>query len=488
MKAADKKAREVYDRSKEWVERQTKYQKLTLKEQLEVWEAIQGQFIKESKQYAEAEEKIFDLKAKMQDEYSKKVEEVNKKITDLEKNYQDALEKRTQEIFNSYKLFDKAADKEEVSGQELVSNLQSQVNSMRDFYTGLRDLSARGVGEALVEEIKKMGPSAANQLDALLALSDEKLTEYANLYQQKQHLANNQAVEELRALRAETNRQIQESMNEISDIYGKSASYIGQNVTSSLSDGMMSGLENARASLDEAIAETGRTMEAVIKSVGGIEYSPDVDYSKLMMAAGNMEEFQELAAKRNAKIIGGNMNLVERSYADNAQLLEDWTRTQEKARENTVESVEAITETISGAIRSILDSIPEMGRQFSENFADGIRSGLSDVAAAAANVAREAAETLERTLAIDIPALSADIAPTALSGRSERDERIEDIMAYAERLSAGRQDQTSLSELGQMMISAVRDGMSNMGVYMADQKVGRIITEQQRNDRMSMGR
>lgn len=488
VKAADKKAREVYDRSKEWAERQTKYQKLTLKEQLEVWEAIQGQFIKESKQYAEAEEKIFDLKAKMQDEYSKKVEEVNKKITDLEKNYQDALEKRTQEIFNSYKLFDKAADKEEVSGQELVSNLQSQVNSMRDFYTGLRDLSARGVGEALVEEIKKMGPSAANQLDALLALSDEKLTEYANLYQQKQHLANNQAVEELRALRAETNRQIQESMNEISDIYGKSASYIGQNVTSSLSDGMMSGLENARASLDEAIAETGRTMAAVIKSVGGIEYSPDVDYSKLMMAAGNMEEFQELAAKRNAKIIGENMNLVERSYADNAQLLEDWTRTQEKARENTVESVEAITETISGAIRSILDSIPEMGRQFSENFADGIRSGLSDVAAAAANVAREAAETLERTLAIDIPALSADIAPTALSGRSERDERIEDIMAYAERLSAGRQDQTSLSELGQMMISAVRDGMSNMGVYMADQKVGRIITEQQRNDRMSMGR
>lgn len=131
VKAADKLAGEVYSRNKEWIDRQTKYQKLTLREQLDVWEAIQGQFVKKSKQYAEAEEKIFDLKAKMQDEYYKKVEEVNKKILKLEEAYQDAVSKRTKEIFASYNLFDEVAEREEVSGQQLISNLQNQVESMK---------------------------------------------------------------------------------------------------------------------------------------------------------------------------------------------------------------------------------------------------------------------------------------------------------------------------------------------------------------------
>ena len=492
VKAADKMAKDVYDRSKTWVERQTKYQKLTLQEQLEVWRTIQGQFVKESKQYADAEEEIFGLKEQIQEEYLKKVEEVNKKVSSLEKEYQDALASRTKEIFNSYKLFDKAADREEVSGLELIGNLQSQVERMEDFYSGLRELSARGVGDDLVEEIRAMGPSAADQLDALLALSDLKLTEYADLYKKKQRMANQQAVEELRGLRAETNQQIQENLSEISNAYGQSASELGEAFTSGLAGGMLSGLdavaEAARTAGNEAVKATGQAMSDVIKSVGGIEYSPDVDYSKLMLAADNLEEFQELAAKRNAKIIGENMNLVERIYADNAQLLAQWQSMQAKAGEQTTRAVEELVGTVSDTLRDFLDSTPELGRQFSKNFAEGIRSGMAGVAEAAASVAREAAASLSRTLSVDVPALSADIAPTATSGRGGGDERLGEMLTQAVQTAANGTGPIDYTELGRTVYSAVRDGMSQMDVFMEGRKVGRVVSDWQYNENMAIGR
>lgn len=492
VKAADKMAKDVYDRSKTWAELQTKYQKLTLREQLEVWETIQGQFVKESKQYAQAEEEIFDLKAQMQEEYSKKVEDVNKKITDLEEKYLDAVSSRTDKIFNSYKLFDKAADREEVSGQELISNLQSQVESMQDFYNGLRELSARGVGDALVEEIRDMGPSAAAQLDALLDLSDLKLSEYADLYKTKQQLANQEAVEQLRSLRTETNRQIQESLSEISNVYGRNASALGEAFTGGLAEGMLGGLDTvadaAKAAADEAVSAAGQAMANAIKSVGGIEYEPDADYTKLMLAAKNLEEFEALAAKRNAKIVGENLDLIEKGYSDNAQLLAQWQSMQSRAKEQSARTVDALVGTVSDTLRSFLDDTPEMGRQFSEQLAEGIRSGMSAVVSAAADVASAAAETASQVLSIDIPSLQADVAPAMASGYGSRDGQIIDMLSNAVQAASGGAGSIDYAELGRTVYGAVRDGLSSSGVYLEGRRVGKFISDWQSNENMAMGR
>lgn len=492
VKAADKMAKDIYDRSKTWAERQTKYQKLTLQEQLELWKTIQGQFIKESTQYAEAEEKIFDLKAQMQEEYSKKVEDVNKKITDLEKKYLDALSSRTEKIFNSYKLFDKAADREEVSGQELISNLQSQVKSMQDFYNGLRELSARGVGDALVEEIRDMGPSAAAQLDALLELSDLKLSEYADLYKRKQQMANQEAVEQLRSLRTETNRQIQESLSEISTVYGQNAAALGEAFTGGLAEGMLGGLDTvadaAKATANEAVSAVGQAMASVIKSVGGIEYEPDADYAKLMLAAKNLEEFEELSAKRNAKIIGENLDLIEKGYSDNAQLLAQWQSMQSRAKEQSARTVDALVGTVSDTLRSFLDDTPEMGRQFSEQLAEGIRSGMSAVVSAAADVARAAAETASQVLSIDIPSLQADVAPAMTAGYGGRDGQIVDMLSKAVQAASGSAGSINYAELGRTVYGAVRDGLSGTGVYLEGRRVGKVVSDWQSNENMAMGR
>ncbi len=231
VKAADKMAKDVYSRSKDWADKQTKYAELTYDEQIDLWETIQSQFISSSKQYSDAEEKIFDLRQKKlkasaeaekaimselegwvkdmehemflneknnqesmdgtiaayramqervhetaeeyrslnyaensdeiqklqklwwnyedaitkqqedalkartdaQQEFVSNIESIQKELEKLQNDYLKELSKRTEEIANSYKLFDKVADHQEVNGKDLIDNLAGQISSIRGF-------------------------------------------------------------------------------------------------------------------------------------------------------------------------------------------------------------------------------------------------------------------------------------------------------------------------------------------------------------------
>ena len=265
VKAANDLAESVYDKSVEWLDRQTKYQNYSLQEQLEVWEAIQDQFIKESRQYAEAEEEIFDLRQQIQEEFYDRAKELTTQITDLEQEYQDTLKDRAQEIFNSYGLFDAIPERQKASGRELIRNLEDQIAAMEEFYRGLDELSARGVGDDLVDEIREMGPDAIDELSALLSLSDEKLDEYAALYREKQALANQVAVEELSELRKSTTAQIQAQLTELQNLYNQNAPNVGL----AFSNGLASGIRNGMSSvINSAVSVAQAAVEAVEEELG----------------------------------------------------------------------------------------------------------------------------------------------------------------------------------------------------------------------------
>ena len=217
VKSANDLAKSVYDKSKKWLDKQVKYQKYSLREQLEVWTVIQGQFIKESQQYADAEEEILDIRHKIMQEN-----------LDLEQKYQEKLADRAQRIMDTYGLFDAIETSEAVSGDELLNNLEDQVNSIGSFFEKVDVLAQKsGISEALVKEFQSMGPSAAAELDALLALSEEKLTEYSKLYEEKQKLANRIAAEELTVYREKTETEIQKNLNALEGVFASDAPDIG---------------------------------------------------------------------------------------------------------------------------------------------------------------------------------------------------------------------------------------------------------------------
>lgn len=243
VKSARELAESVYDQSKEWIDRQAKYQGYSLQQQLEVWEAIQDQFVAESQQYADAEEEIFDLRTQIQDEYYSKVKEITQNISDLQDEYQNQLADRTQEIFDTFGIFDEIPERQEVSGEQLINNLQNQVAIMEEFYSKLDELSARGVNVGIVESIRDMGPDAISELDALLALEDEKLNDFSDLYEEKQKFANEQALKELEPLREETLSQISQNLDDLSALYEENAPYIGETFAESLAKSIEDGQE-----------------------------------------------------------------------------------------------------------------------------------------------------------------------------------------------------------------------------------------------------
>lgn len=249
VKAAKELAESVYDESKNWIDKQVKYQEYGLREQLEVWEQIRSQFVKESQQFADAEEQIYDIRY-----------QIIQRNLDLEQEYQDALEQRANEIFKTYGLFDELPEREEVSGEKLLENLQNQVDNISDFYTKISELSQRaGISEGIVNEIRDMGPDAISELDALLALTDEKLSEYSALYAEKQALATQYATEELAEMRKETDAEVQKNLNALQGIYEEESPEIGVAFTQGVADGINDGKQTV---INSAVAVAKEAVEA----------------------------------------------------------------------------------------------------------------------------------------------------------------------------------------------------------------------------------
>lgn len=228
---------ESYQHSMDWIEEEKYYNRMSLSDELAAYKRVQSRYAKGTderkkmdrevyrleqeiyeaqKQYisdvqsvqAEANQKRLDL----EEEYANKVKSVNEKlasdIQSLNDKYQSSLESRTNSLYQSYGLFDEVKEREEVSGETLMKNLNDQVQEFGEWQDILSSLSARGLDSELVGELQEMGPSAIAQIKALNSMSDSELEKYAALWSIKHAQAREQAVGELEGLRIETQNNI----------------------------------------------------------------------------------------------------------------------------------------------------------------------------------------------------------------------------------------------------------------------------------------
>lgn len=254
-KAANDLAESVYDRSVDWLDKQVKYNDYSLREQLEVWRTIQSQFIKESKQYAEAEEQILDIR-----------EQILKENEDLEAEYLNSLNNRTQEILGSFGLFDAVQEREMRSGQELIGNMQGQVSTIEGFFNGLDTLAERGVSFDLIEEIREAGPTAIADLYSLLSMTDDELKQFNDLYEKRQYLAREQATKELEPLRQQTTEEIRKNMNAIKGVYEEETPELGKAFT----DGLAKSIESGMSSVVSSAVNVAKAAVSAAKNALGL--------------------------------------------------------------------------------------------------------------------------------------------------------------------------------------------------------------------------
>lgn len=122
--------------------------------------------------------------------------------------YENALKSREDSLYKSYGLFDAVKERDEVSGDTLMKNLEGQVKEFGEWQDILESLAGRGLDSGLIEELQDMGPDAIAQIKALNNMSDSELEKYADLWKVKHAMAREQAVGELEGLREETQQNI----------------------------------------------------------------------------------------------------------------------------------------------------------------------------------------------------------------------------------------------------------------------------------------
>lgn len=228
---------ESYQNSMDWIEEEQYYGRMSLADELAAYKRVQSRYAKgteerkkmdrevyrvEQEIYEAQQQYIADVQSvqesanqkriELEEEYADKVKSINeqleKDIESLNEQYQSAVESRTKSLYQSYGLFDEVTEKEEVSSETLMKNLEGQVQEFSEWQDILDQLSARGVDSDLISELQEMGPSAIAQIKALNSMSDDELDKYVSLWSLKHAQAREQATSELEYLRIETQDQI----------------------------------------------------------------------------------------------------------------------------------------------------------------------------------------------------------------------------------------------------------------------------------------
>lgn len=197
-----------------FVSEKKKLNEISLMDEVAIWrESVK--FFAENNNYAqqkEAHEKYRDSLAAINSEiisinqnYSSKVLEVNEELKkreeELTQSYTKAVDDRAKSLMSFTGLFEEFDVKFEISGQKLLSNLQSQVEGFKMWQKEIEELATRAIDEGLLEQLRSMGPDALAEVLALNDMTDEQLSKYSDLYKEKSKLAKNQAVSELEGLR-----------------------------------------------------------------------------------------------------------------------------------------------------------------------------------------------------------------------------------------------------------------------------------------------
>lgn len=196
-----------------------KYDNKSLKWEISYWEKRLDTFKKGSDEYLSIQAKLKDLNYQSQQEQLKATEtyqenvakldaEYLSKYQELTEKYTKAVDDRTTAITNFAGIFDEVKLSEDVSGEQLLANLQQQNNVLVDWMANLGTLANRGLDEGLLAELQQMGPKSAAEIAALTTLSDEQLQQYTALWKNKSSLARQQAIGELEGMRLDTANQI----------------------------------------------------------------------------------------------------------------------------------------------------------------------------------------------------------------------------------------------------------------------------------------
>lgn len=111
--------------------------------------------------------------------------------------YQKDYESYVNNIMQQMSLFEEFVKGDDVSGDTLINNLQSQITGLEDYYSTLESLNTKIGGTKLYEYLSSLSTDNLAELQAINSMTDEQLAKYVEMYDTKYKLACDKATEAL---------------------------------------------------------------------------------------------------------------------------------------------------------------------------------------------------------------------------------------------------------------------------------------------------
>lgn len=350
-KSAEELADAVLKEAKQRLNNEKVYRELSLAEEVDYWDCVRKQVSEGTQARIDADEKYLNAKrdlnskmADMEESYTDKVsnayKNLNEKIQNLNEQYRNSVDQRANQIKSSFGLFDEFTTGTDLTADDMLNNLQGQVEGLQKWRSNLHDLERRGVSEELIKELESLGPKAAAEIQIMVDMTDSQLTEYSDLFREKNRIARRQAVEELEPMR-----------DEITDQIGKMQ--------------------------QETAAELSKYQQEYISAM-----------AELGVALNQPLETMKLTAAQNAVALVTTM----------ADTIKDASGSTEN-----VDKFRKIAENVLGATNSLQNDMQTVGQTAIMAIIDGMQSKAEMLYDTAREIAKRVTKTMEETFEMQMP-------------------------------------------------------------------------------------
>ena len=143
-----------------------------------------------TEEFAKAGEDVFDVES-MLDDVTNSLDESFSSLGDTfgsvsgsAKKTETALSKLTDNISSQLDIFSKFDMKVEMTGEQMLENMRSQIQGVTQWANNLQILAERGVNKGLLEKLSELGPQGYEKVAAFVQMTDEQLIEAGSLFEQ----------------------------------------------------------------------------------------------------------------------------------------------------------------------------------------------------------------------------------------------------------------------------------------------------------------
>lgn len=326
------------------------YNKISVAGEVAYWDDVRSKLKKGSDEYLTAYKNYIEAKKSyneelktLEDDYNTKTAEIydnlKTKVDELTKAYNDQVKSRKEALLSTFKLFDEYEVSSDKNGEDLTNSLQSQVNALQKFNDQMSALEGRNIlPDDLVTELRNQGVAATGELEALNALTDEKLQQYVDLWTQRNQLAqqeaereNKEAYDKLQHDIEEANETALEKLDKLKTKYGKKLKKMKAEVYDAAKiagkktgQGIVDGLNTKSLEIDKTLQSISNKISSYMDQIS----------SSLSSARSSADEVEKLANSSNSATSSHRQGLTYVPYDGYKAILHEGERvlTKEEAR------------------------------------------------------------------------------------------------------------------------------------------------------------